>query len=427
MPTTIENQCPLCKTQLTREVYERVLLIRENRDKEFSKERSALLAQLQAAKAASAENERRAADAARKKAEAEAKASLAGLQRQLQQMRAEAAAERQRLQREKVAEVRLAQREAQRGVAANLKRSAADHRASISKANKNIELLTKQLATQQKQATKSAEQREVAARRAEAERSLRVIDGLKNDLKVMDERRNREAADWKRVTDDLKLKADGHDRAHFGPEGEDELVMVLKTEFPGDIIEHRGKGGDVIHTVMGGGKALGTIVYECKRTKDWNKAFTRQLKDAMAKHDTRYGLLVSRKLPQRASGFVVNNGVLAVEPHLAASLAGILRKAIVELAQARLAEDGKAAKTAELYEYLRSDDFGNAVRRVKDKVQELRDSLEKEKSHHETWWNTREQHYATVLREVTGIDGRVSDILASSPASTPPGARRLAG
>lgn len=163
---------------------------------------------------------------------------------------------------------------------------------------------------------------------------------------------------------------------------------------------------------MGGGKALGKIIYECKRTKDWNKAFTRQLKDAMVKHDTRYGLLVSRKLPQRASGFVMNNGVLAVEPHLAASLAGILRKAIVELAQAHLSEDGKAAKTAELYEYLRSEDFANALQRIKDKVQELNDSLSKERSHHQTWWNTRTQHYATVLREATGIDGRVRDILA---------------
>jgi hypothetical protein len=116
----------------------------------------------------------------------------------------------------------------------------------------------------------------------------------------------------------------------------------------------------------------------------------------------------------------MNNGVLAVEPHLAASLASILRRAIVELAQARISEDGKAAKTAELYEYLRSDDFGNAIGRVTDKVHDLRESLAKEKSHHETWWNTREQHYATVLREVTGIDRRVGDILgATSSAKLP--------
>lgn len=414
MTTRTDYRCPLCDSQLSREVFERVLKISEAQTKAFGREQAALLAQLKTAKEAAVERERRAAEAARKQAEAAGAKALGALEKQLQKLRADAEADRERFQRELSTQVRLAKQEAASAGAVGLKRREAEHRAAMAKASKSIDQLTRQLAAQRKEATKTAEQRERAARRIEAERSLRVIEGLRSDLKVLEERRKREEADWKRTIEALKLKADGRDRAHFGPEGEEQLVTVLKTEFPGDLIERRGKGGDVVHTVRVGGKAVGRIVYECKRTATWQKAFTRQLKDAMAKHDTRHGLLVSRCLPQRASGFVVNNGVLAVEPHLAASLAGILRKAIVELAQARLSEDGKAAKTAELYEYLRSDDFGNAIRRVTDKVQELRDSLAKERSHHETWWNAREQHYATVLREVTGIDGRVSDILKAS-------------
>lgn len=414
MTTRTDYRCPLCDSQLSREVFERVLKISEARTKEFDREQAALRDQLKSAKAAGAERERRAAEAARKQAVAAGAKALAALEKQLQKLRAEAKTDRQRFQRELSTQVRQAKQEAAHAGVVGLKRREAEHRAAMAKASKSIDQLTRQLAAQRKEAAKTAEQRERAARRIEAERSLRVIEGLRNDLKVLEERRKREEADWKRTIEALKLKADGRDRAHFGPEGEEQLVKVLKAEFPGDIVEHRGKGGDVVHSVLVGGKAVGKIVYECKRTATWQKAFTRQLKTAMAQHDTRHGLLVSRCLPQRASGFVVTNGVLAVEPHLAASLAGILRRAIVELAQARLSESGKAAKTAELYEYLRSDDFGNAIRRVKDKVQELRDSLAKEKSHHETWWNTREQHYASVLREVTGIDGRVGDILSAA-------------
>jgi hypothetical protein len=100
----------------------------------------------------------------------------------------------------------------------------------------------------------------------------------------------------------------------------------------------------------------------------------------MQKHDTKYGLLVSRKLPRSATGFAISNGVLTVEPQLAASLAGILRNAILELARAHLPDEGKAAKTAGLYEYLRRDAFTNAMLRIKDKVQELSESLAKERS-----------------------------------------------
>lgn len=427
MTARTEFRCPLCDSQLSREVYERVLRIREARDKEFDKERGQLVARVKAAEKASRTRVRRAADAARREAEAAATKATAALQKQLQQLQAAARSDRIRFQRELAAEARRAREEARRGAAADWKRRDAEHRAAIARGDKSVELLRKQLELQKRQVAKTVAQRERAAQRMEKERAQRQIEGLKNELKVMDERRKREEADWKRTIETLKLKADGRDRAHFGPEGEEQLVDVLKREFPADHIEHRGKGGDVVHTVISAGKAVGKIIYECKRTATWQKAFTRQLKDAMALHETRHGLLVSRALPQRASGFVVSNGVLAVEPYLAAGLAGILRKAVIELAQAKLSEDGKTLKTAELYEYLRGDEFGNAIRRVTDKVHELRDSLSKERSHHETWWNTREQHYASVLREVTGVDGRVKDILSATPRSDLSKTRRLAG
>ena len=312
MTTRTDYRCPLCEAQLSREVFERVLKISEARNREFDRDRELLLSQIRAVKDAGAERERRAAEGARKEAEAAGAKATAALEKQLGQLRFDAKVDRQRFQRELVTQVRRAEEKAQRTGAVAIKHREAEHREAMAKASRSIDQLTRQLSVQRKDAAKTAEQRERAVRRTEAERSLRVIEGLRNDLKVLEERRKREEADWKRTIEALRLKADGRDRAHFGPEGEEQLVVVLKAEFPSDIIEHRGKGGDVLHTVVVGGKALGKILYECKRTATWQKAFTRQIKDAMAKHDTRHGLLVSRCLPQRASGFVVNNGVLAV-------------------------------------------------------------------------------------------------------------------
>jgi hypothetical protein len=79
-----------------------------------------------------------------------------------------------------------------------------------------------------------------------------------------------------------------------------------------------------------------------------------------------------------------------------------------------------------IYRYLQSDDFSNAISRIDDKVKELRATLEKEKSNHDGWWRSREQHYATILREASGIDSRVQEILTGRPRKATARIHRLA-
>ncbi len=53
--------------------------------------------------------------------------------------------------------------------------------------------------------------------------------------------------------------------------------------------------------------------------------------------------------------------------------------------------------------YLRSEEFKNALQTIENRTKELRDSLEREKSSHEGWWNRREQHYAAIAREAARL------------------------
>lgn len=230
-----------------------------------------------------------------------------------------------------------------------------------------------------------------------------------------DQRHHRDAEMWRRKFEELQHRAEARDRLHHWPDGEEELVAVLRRQFRGDDIEHRGRGGDVIHTVIEGRSTCGKIVYECKRTTTWQSAFVRQLKRAMEMHGTRYGLLVSRALPPRQTSLCTVDGVIVTSPDLAHHVSGILREVVVELSRAQLSEERKREKTHEIYRYLRSDDFKTSVQSIEDRTQELRTSLEREKSNHEGWWRTREQHYSAIARQTSAVSTRIRDILGSAP------------
>jgi hypothetical protein len=55
------------------------------------------------------------------------------------------------------------------------------------------------------------------------------------------------------------------------------------------------------------------------------------------------------------------DGVIVAAPQFAHHLASILRDAVVELSRAKLSEKGKEEKTQEVYRYLRSEEFKNAL------------------------------------------------------------------
>lgn len=64
----------------------------------------------------------------------------------------------------------------------------------------------------------------------------------------------------------LRQREKGTSPQGEGLEFEEKLAARLRREFPEDEIEEKGKGGDVLHTVAFNRKAVGIIIYECKRT-----------------------------------------------------------------------------------------------------------------------------------------------------------------
>ena len=274
--------------------------------------------------------------------------------------------------------------------------------------------LVRELAAAQAKAKTEAEACIRETRQAVQKQQAQVIDDLRDQLKTLEQRRRRDEDTLRGTIADLQSKAEVRDKGHFGVEGEENLVRILREQFPGDRVEHHGKGGDVVHVVLDNGREAARIVFEVKKTRAWQAGYVRQTKTAMESRGTRYGILVSHALPARSSGISVVGGVVVVSPAIVANVVAIMRDGIITIARLRLSREGTEAKAAALLGYLRSDDFAVAIRRVQEKMGELRDALSRERSHHDGWWRSREQWYCAILRDVSEIDGRLRELLSDA-------------
>ncbi len=352
-------ECPLCGSSLSRETYEQVLHI----------------------------------DEARKKELAEAEAKLARERSLLKREREQIAVEESA--KAKKEEIKLQKQ---------LDELQSQHKQTKAALVAKSAISAKEKRRIEREATQKIETRYSQQLRREEEKRERI-----------EERRERENDTWRRKIEELQRRAEAHDSSHFGPEGEEELERLLRRQFPMDDIQRKRRGGDIIHVVIENRQPCGTIVYECKRTNQWQPAYLRQLKRAMETNETKCGLLVSRVLPPKHTGLCIVDGIIVTSPQFARHLAVILRDALVELSRAQLSEDGKAEKTEDVYRYLRSAEFKNALQVIDSRTKELRGELEREKSNHEGWWTRREQHYAAIARHAVGITTEINSILATVP------------
>jgi len=384
--------CPACGSPISADQYERILRIDLARKKALDGERAKLDAEREALESEhdALDQERKAiAEAAVEAARATWEADKARIVREFARLEKEAAKEKKRVERERDKE-----------------RKALAARQAASE-----EKLARQLAAERTKMRQAAEARIRDAKREAAEGQKAEVADLREQLKTSEQRRARDEAGYKKSIDEMKRKVDARDRQHLGPEGEEQLIAVLRAEFPADRIEHHGKGGDVLQVVMVDGREAGRLVYEVKNRSTWSADYIMQTQLAAEKHDTPHAILVSRVLPAPKTGMCIMRNVIVVAPVIAVHVASVVRDGIIAVHRLTTSEEGKSAKMAALFEYLRGQEFAMSMSRIAVKLTELHESLGRERSQHEGTWNRREQTYAAIARESSAVDGRVRDLL----------------
>jgi hypothetical protein len=196
------------------------------------------------------------------------------------------------------------------------------------------------------------------------------------------------------------------------------LEKVLKEFFPNDIIEPvpRGKrGADVIQKVCDArGNICGVILWESKRTKEWNNQWIDKLKEDQREIKADIAVIVSTVLPKDIKNIAFINGIWVADYRLTTELATLLRFVLLEVARAKIAMEGKQEKQELLYQYLTSSEFRQKIQTTLESFIELKKDLDNEKRAMQKIWAKREKQIEKAIKSMASIYGSLQGIIGKT-------------
>lgn len=239
-------------------------------------------------------------------------------------------------------------------------------------------------------------------------------EGLK--LKVLE--KDQTIASMQKTIEELKRKAEQGSQQLQGEVQELELERVLRVNFPFDSIESVSKGefgGDVRQRVVSAnGQAGGTILWECKRTKNWSDGWLAKLREDQRTAKAEISVLVSQVLPKGIETFGAVDGVWVTNPRAALPVATILRHTLLEVSMARQVSEGQQTKTEMVYQYLTGPRFRQRVEAIVEAFSSMREDLDKERKAIMKQWAKREEQIERVMGATVGMYGDLQGIAGKS-------------
>ena len=396
-------RCPHCRQEIRLDETLAGPLVAETR-KTFE-------AQIAAMQAAIAERE-----SAASRTMIEAEAARAGAEEELARR---LAAERVRIAAEEAARAQ----EAARAELDRLRARAAEQDVKLAEAQKaQADFLRKEqdladrareldLTVQKRIAEQAAAIRDRASAEAAEAQSLRLAE------------RDKTIGDMKRQIDDMKRKAEQGSQQLQGEVLELSLESTLQSRFPHDRIEPVAKGvggADVAqHVLTAAGVSCGTILWEVKRTRNWQPAWLPKLRDDQRAAGAAVAVLLSETLPPGVATFGLIDGIWVAHPRLAEPVALILRQSLLDVQSTRIAQDGQATKTEIVYAYLTGPRFRHRIEVIIERFTEMQDDLRREMRATQRLWAKREQQIGAVVSATGGLYGDLQGIAGSAVVEIP--------
>lgn len=259
------------------------------------------------------------------------------------------------------------------------------------------------------------------ARTMDAEREKirrETLEAFSEEHRFKDLEKEKKISDMLRQIEDLKRKAEQGSVQTQGEVQELDLEEALKTRFPYDEILDVPKGvrgADIIEKVnTAGGGYCGTIVWESKRTKNWNAEWIEKLKGDQREIKAEVAVLVTETLPKEISSFGNVDGVWVTGRAYALSLAEALRFGLKEVARSKISMVGRGEKVEEIYRYLSGSGFRHRVEAILEAFGAMRSELEHEKRAITRLWAKREKQIEKVLNSTSGMYGDLEGILGTA-------------
>jgi len=239
-------------------------------------------------------------------------------------------------------------------------------------------------------------------------------DGM--NLRVLE--REQTIASMKKTIEELKQKSEQGSQQLQGEVQELQLEDVLRANFPRDKVEPVPKGefgGDVLqHVVSATGLVCGTILWECKRTRNWSDGWLGKLRGDQLGAKAEIAALVTQALPKGIETFGLVDGVWVSRPDTTIPVAVALRSLLEEVALARQAAEGQEGKMELLYKYLTGSRFRQKIQAIVEAFTSMENDLSREKKVMTKQWAKREAEISQVMTSTVGLYGDLQGIAGST-------------
>jgi hypothetical protein len=159
-----------------------------------------------------------------------------------------------------------------------------------------------------------------------------------------------------------------------------------------------------------GGQICGTILWESKRTRNWNDGWLAKLRDDQRTAKAEIALIVSTALPKGIETFDLVDNVWVTEPKFAMPLAIALRQSLIDVAASRQAQEGQQTKMEMVYAYLTGPRFRHRIDAIVEKFTDMQADLDRERKVMTKLWAKREEQLRGVLDSTAGLYGDLQGI-----------------
>lgn len=239
--------------------------------------------------------------------------------------------------------------------------------------------------------------------------------GEKSQMEVLELKKQLE--DTKKSLDDAKNKLAQKSQQLQGEVLELNIEEKLKSAFLYDDITPVGKGAqgaDIIQTVKNqAGKAAGVILWETKRAK-WTPSWLPKLREDGRNAGATIVVLVSESVPEDIGTFAMREGVVVTTYAYVLPLAELLRRAVMQVAQARSVAANKDDKLEFLYQYLSSDTFRHRFEAYAETIKGMEEDLTSERRSMERLWKKREMQIRRAIDNMAKMYGELQGIMGSA-------------
>lgn len=197
-----------------------------------------------------------------------------------------------------------------------------------------------------------------------------------------------------------------------------ELERILAELFPDDEIREVKKGqrgADALQIVRNKiGRECGKILYESKRTKNFDRKWIAKLKEDNLEEKADVLVIVTQAMPEGYDKFFYEDGVWICSFSEIKPFAAILRYMLLQIHNVTVINEGRETKMQLIYNYLTSREFADTFEAIINGFRELQKGYQDEKLKIQKIWKEREKQLEKILSSSINLYGSIKGLAGSA-------------